>query len=133
MQKELKNTSSLLNVILKTVIIEIIVTAVSMAIFSVIMFLGEIKYEYSNLFGTLSVAIGLLVATYITTLKKGSKGLLTGLITGGITFLTVLIISIFINGGPLTYNTLFHLIIFILSAVIGGILGVNKSANKKYI
>lgn len=129
MQKEFKKYS----VILKTAIIEIIVTVVSMILFSIIMFLAEIKYEYSSLFGTLSLAIGLFVATYFTALKKKSKGLLTGLISGSITFLIVLIISFILDSGTLTYNTFFHLIIFLLSAIIGGILGVNKATTKKFI
>ena len=104
-----------------------------MVLFSIIMLFAEIKYEYSSLFGTLSVALGLFVATYFTALKRGSKGLLIGLLSGSVTFLIVLIISFILNSGTLTYNTLFHLIIFILSAITGGILGVNKASTKKYI
>lgn len=133
MQKEFKDKSSKYKLIFTTAIIEIAVTLIAMLIFSVLMFIAEIKYEYSSLFGTLSVAIGLFIATYFTARKKGNKGLLTGLITGGVTFIIVLIISLILDNGGFTYNTIFHLIIFILSAVIGGILGVNKAVSKKYI
>lgn len=128
-----QNKYSKYSVILKTAIMEVSVTVFSMLIFSIIMLLAEIKYEYSSLFATLSVANGLLVSTYYTARKRGSKGLLTGLINGSVTFLAVLIIAFILDNGSLTYNTFFHFIIFILSAITGGISGVNKTSSKKYI
>ena len=38
-----------------------------------------------------------------------------------------------INRGGLTQNTLFRFVILMLSSVIGGILGVNRKSQHKYI
>ena len=56
-----------------------------------------------------------------------------GIIIGAICFITVTLIALIISKGGFTANTLFHLIIFLLSGIIGGIVGVNRKNNRKYI
>ena len=134
MQKELiKNSSVNYALIIKTALLELLVTGVIMLLFSALMYFCDIGFEYSLLFSTLSVAVGLFIASYYMAYKRRDKGMLTGFICGVITFMIILIISLIIDDGGITYNTLFHLIIFLLSALIGGVLGVNKAINKKYI
>lgn len=119
--------------IIKTAFINIGVTGLFIGIFAVIMYLAQIGFEYSSVLATVSLAAGSLVSAFYIAKKIGRKGFLTGLIVGAVTFLTVTLISLFVDKGGVTVNTLFHLIIIMLSALIGGILGVNKAANKKYI
>lgn len=133
MKKEFKNSNFKYKTIIWSAVLGIFVTVASMLIFAVIMYLTEVGFQYSSLFATLSVAAGLFIATYYAAFKKKSKGFLTGVLSGGITFLIVLLVSFFTDDGSLSYNTLFHLIIFMLSAIIGGILGVNKASTKKFI
>ena len=101
-----------------------------MAFFAALMFFAELDKNLSTVLATVSVAIGTLVASFYAAKKIGSRGYLTGLSVGGATFIIITLISLVIDGGSITFNTLFHFIIIMLSALIGGICGVNKKANK---
>lgn len=130
MKKEAENKYS---VFIKGFIIEALITAVGVLTFAVVMYFLEAGYEYSAVFATVSLAIGCFFGAFFAAKKLGQKGLLNGAIVGIITFATILVISLIVDKGAVTVNTLFHLIIFMLSSVIGGIVGVNKAHNKKYI
>ncbi len=119
--------------VIKTVLINILATAIFVLIFSVVMYLTQTGYEYATVFATVSLATGALVSAYYAAKKVGKKGFLVGLLVGGITFLTITLISLFVDKGGITINTLFHFIIIMLSALIGGISGVNKAGKQKYI
>ncbi len=134
MQKELFKKSSVnYTLIITTALLEIVITGVVMLLFSALMYFFDIGFEYSPMLATLSVAVALFIASYFAAYKRRDKGMLTGFICGFSTFMLIMILSLIIDDGGITYNTLFHLIIFLLSALIGGVLGVNKAVNKKYI
>ena len=114
-------------------VIGIVVTAVFITLFAVIMYLSGSAFKYAPVFATVSVAIGSLTAAFFTAKKRGSHGLIIGAVIGGITFILITLISLIINRGGVTVNTLFHFIIIMLSSLIGGILGVNKGKSHKYI
>ena len=111
----------------------LITTAIFVLLFAMIMFFSETGYEYTAIFGTVSVAAGILVSSFLTAKKIGKKGFLTGITVGLIVFALVTIVSLIIDDSSFTVNTLFHLIIYVLAGAIGGILGVNKTSNTKYI
>lgn len=117
---------------LKTAIIELAVTTVFILIFSAMMHFLNLSNDLSPILATVSIAFGVLFATFYAAKKVGNKGYLIGLIVGGITFIVIFLISLVVDSSGITINTLFHLIILILSALIGGISGVNKKG-KKYI
>ena len=118
---------------IKSFIIGILVTAAMIMLFALVMYFFETGYKYAPVFATVSVAAGSFAAAFFTARKNASKGLLTGLIVGGITFIVITLISLIINRGGLTSNTLFHLIIIMLASMIGGVTGVNRSNRHKYI
>ncbi len=130
MEKEGRNNIYIL--ILKVIIFEIIIAAAFVGLFSFLMYFADLDSSYASLLGTLSVAFSILITAFAVAMKIGKKGFLLGFIIGISNFVLIFLISLIINGGGITYNTLFHLIIFVLSGLIGGILGVNKTANKKY-
>ena len=115
-----------------TAIIEVAVTLLAVSVFSIIMSFVDIDYKYSPVFGSVSVALGCLIASYFLSNKKKNKGYLIGATIGVITFIVITLIGLIINQGGIGINTLFHLVIIMLSSIIGGILGVNKKG-KKYI
>ena len=127
-----QNKLSYITVII-TALMEIISTLVFVLIFAVVMYLIEGGYEYSSLFATVSIAIGALIASFYLGNKQGQKGILIGLAVGGITFITVTLLSLLMDNGAVGINILFHFIIIMLASLIGAILGVNKKANQKYI
>ncbi len=115
-----------------TVLLQIAVTLIAISVFAVIINLANIDYKYSPVFGSVAVSIGSFVSAYLLSGRKKSKGYIWGLLVGIITFVIVTLIGLIINDNGITINTLFHLIIILLSALIGGITGVNKKG-KKYI
>lgn len=118
--------------IIKSAVMLIISSAIFMALFSALMYFLELDKDYSPIFATVSVAIGCFLTAYFTSGKIGQKGLITGLITGLSVFILITVISLIVDKGTVTSNTLFHFIIFVLSSLIGGVMGVNKKS-KKYI
>ena len=82
---------------------------------------------------TVCVSLGAFVASFYNAFKLGGKGYIVGLVTGGTVFLAILIISMIVSENGFSVNTLFHFIIMMLSGLIGGIWGVNRKLNKKYI
>ncbi|MBE6728240.1 MAG: TIGR04086 family membrane protein [Ruminococcaceae bacterium] len=84
-------------------------------------------------FATVCVSAGAFVAAFYNAFKLGGKGYIVGLVTGGIVFAVVLIISLMVAENSFSLNTLFHFIIMMLSGLIGGIWGVNRKLSKKFI
>lgn len=109
------------------------VAAAFIAVFAFVMYLSGAAFKYAPVFATISVAFGCFAAAFFTAKRQGNRGWLVGAVIGGITFIIITIISLLINRTGVTVNTLFHFIIIMLSSVIGGILGVNKRKNHKYI
>ncbi len=112
-------------------IIGVVITLVSMLVFSVILLLFDIDRAYAAPFATISISVGSFVTSFITAKKTGEKGYLTGIIIGSVVFIVITLFSL-IMGNNLSLNTLFHFIIIMLSSIVGGIMGVNKKS-KKYI
>lgn len=102
-------------------------------LFAIIMYLIEGGYEFSPLFATISLGLGSLFSSMYLARKSGKKGLLIGAIVGMAVFLLMLIISFIANKSQMSVNTLFRFIIIMLSSLIGGVIGVNKGNNQKYI
>lgn len=114
-------------------IIGIIITGLFITLFALIMYLSGGALKYAPVFATVSVALGSFAASFFTAKRQGSRGWLVGTVIGGITFILISLISLIINSGGITLNTLFRFIIIMLSSLIGGIAGVNKGKSHKYI
>ena len=128
-----KKNSFNYGLIIKTALLNIITTAAFIFIFAVVMYLAQTGYEFATVFATVSLAAGTLVSAFYLARKIAKKGFLVGLLVGGAEFIIVTLISMFADKGGITVNTLFHLIIILLSSLIGGIMGVNKAGKQKYI
>lgn len=129
MNKELKGKIDL-KLLISCILLQVVITAVFVAVFAAIMYFFETDNKFSPVFGSAAVALGTFANAFYLSSKKRNKGYLIGLLVGGITFALVTLVGLIVNNGSITINTLFHFIIIILSAVIGGILGVNKRQNK---
>ncbi len=132
MKNEINKNGKISILIIKTFIIQAIITFAFIIIFAGIMYFAELNKNLSPLLATISLSIGTLVAAFYAAGKIGIKGYLTGFIVGITTFIILTMISLIVDEGGITVNTLFHFIIIMLSALIGGVMGVNKKP-KKYI
>lgn len=120
-------------VYIKGMILGVFTTAAFMLVFASLMYLLKIGGGYASPFATVSLAAGSFAAAFYSAKHIGSKGYLTGMIVGLLTFALVTVISLIVDRSGLSINTLFHLIIILLSSIIGGIVGVNRNKSKKYI
>ncbi len=115
------------------IVIGVAITLIAMLLLSFVMLSLNIDREFASPFATVSVSLGAFVSSMYSARKIGDRGYLVGLAVGLAVFAIIAIISVIVNPGGLTYNSLFHLIIITISSVIGGILGVNIGKNKKFI
>lgn len=129
----MKNESKNYIKIIKAVLILVISALVSVFVFATVMYFIEGGYEYSPLFATVSVAVGSLLSSMYLAKQNGKKGLLIGAAVGGTVFVILMLISLIVDSSALGINTLFRFIIIMLSSLIGGVVGVNKKTNEKYI
>ena len=111
----------------------IAVTLVFMLIFAAVIYFFGLDRAYSVPLATICLAFGSLSAAYFVSKRTGQRGYLVGLIVGLISFAAVTVISLIVNRTGITVNTAFHFIIILLASAIGGIAGVNRGKNKKYI
>ncbi len=106
---------------------------ITMLIFSFVLLLAGLDRSYATPFATVSLAVGCFIAARYTAKKIGEKGYATGMIIGGAVFILITLLSLIIGKNGLSLNTLFHFIIIMLAALVGGITGVNTDKHKKYI
>ncbi len=118
---------------IKALLILVFTTVASMFVFAAVMYFLEGGYEFSPLFATISLGVGTLVTSFFASKKIGKRGFLVGAIIGAAAFFVITLIGLMASKEIFTLNTLFRLIILMLSSSIGGILGVNNKANQKYI
>ena len=129
----IENKSNKTKTIIISTVTGVAVTAVFIFLFAAVMYFAELNKIYSVIFATVSVASGSFAAAYNAAKRNKSKGFLIGVVVGLITFVAVTLISLVVDKGAVSMNTLFHFVIFLLSGIVGGIMGVNKAINQKYI
>ncbi len=108
------------------------VTALSVFAFAVLAYLLPDLLAYSALLATLAVALGAFAASFYLSSRAGKKGWLCGLAVGAAVFALLTLAALIINHGGFTSNTVFRLVIVLLSSEIGGIIGVGRR-DRKYI
>ena len=100
------------------------------ALFAVAMMLINIDRMYAPLFATLSVSGGAFISALYVAKRLNARGIISGLLTGLVYFVLITAVSLAVDSSGIGLNTLFHFIIILLSASIGGILGNNKKDGK---
>ena len=119
--------------LIKALLILVLTTVAAMFIFATVMYFLEGGYEFSPLFATISLGIGTLLTSFFSSKKIGQRGYLVGAVIGAAVFFIITLVGLMASKDIFTLNTLFRLIILMLSSIIGGILGVNNKENQKYI
>ena len=119
--------------LLKTFIIFVIFSAVSVFLFAAALYFLEGGYEYSPLFATISIAIGCFAASLYLGGKIGKNGILIGFSVGGLVFIIATLVTLLVNSGAVSLHILLRLFILMLASLIGAIIGVNRKDSQKYI
>lgn len=128
-----KENGGMLKIYLKSIGIGVAVTALLTVVFALVMLWFHVGRSFAAPFASVCVGAGAWVAAFCAARRISERGYLIGLIVGGIFFATVTLAALAVNRDGLSRNTLFHFIIVMLSALIGGVFGVNKNSSKKYI
>ncbi len=126
-----KEVFSLKNVILYLGIF-LLSSLFSILLFAFAMLFLEIDFSFATLFGTISVAFGVFLTSFCVAKKTKEKGFLIGFVLAVGAFVIITLATLFIGNSAFTLNTLFRLIIYLLSGCCGGIIAVNKANKKKY-
>lgn len=95
-----------------------------------IFFIGDIDFDNAFMFSILAYVMSSFLCGYLTGRNLKEKGMLLGALSGFCFFIMCLIISVFM-GPHFDIDTLYKLIISLVSGAIGGICGVNKRNKKK--
>lgn len=82
---------------------------------------------------SVSIAIGSFFAGFSAAKKLAKNGLIIGALTGGALFLLFSVIGLAAFKSAPGSSTLIRLIIFVISAAIGGIIGVGNSGKRKIV
>ena len=106
-----------------------LVTAVLLLLFALL----DMPSAASVALSTVAAALGALVSGFTAAKLKGCKGLVNGLIAGGILFAVILVISMCVSAAQFTMLTPARLIVCLLMAGIGGVMGVNMGRKRKMI
>ncbi len=127
------DNKSKLGIFIKATIWGLIITFIFMLLFSAAVLFLDLDRAYATPLSTISIASGSLAASYYAAKKIGDRGYLIGILVGIVVFVLITVLSLIINRSGFSANTAFHFVIILLSSTVGGILGVNKGKNKKYI
>lgn len=113
--------------------ISVISSALLILFFAFIVSAGDLTK--STVYPLSSVALGVsgLLGSEFCAKKIGSNGIVCGLIIGIILYFIFFIIGILTNGLHLSSLWLIRLMIVMIMSIIGGILGVNKTAKKSLV
>ncbi len=126
MKTQVKSRGETAVIYLISVAIGFLITFIFMLGFALISVIADLSDSFATPFASVSAAIGCLASAYFASRRIGSGGLMNGVICGGVIFAITLLISLWLDDGGITLNTLFNFIIMFLSAIIGGVWGVNR-------
>ena len=92
----------------------------------IFLFASAIPYDILPYLMLTADAVGIFFGSYLAAALAGSKGLLTGLCCGAITFLIMLVIGFGNETQSVSLLTILHLAVFLVFGTLGGIKGVNR-------
>ncbi|MGI6269439.1 MAG: TIGR04086 family membrane protein [Candidatus Howiella sp.] len=110
----------------------VIATVFMLFVLAFVMTLKDVPAAAVSAFSSLAVGFGGLCGGFFASRKAGRKGLFFGAATGIFLYIIVLCASLIVNSGAFSVMSIIKLAITVLSAAIGGILGVNMKKRRKY-
>jgi putative membrane protein (TIGR04086 family) len=128
---EFKN-NNLLNILVGT-LVGIIITFLSLLLFSVVYTYLDIPEHYNAVFATVSLIVGSYFGGRLAVSKINEKGYLYGALVGALIFMVVFVCSLLISRNSISLTSLFHFLGSVISGCIAGIIRANKETNKKYL
>ncbi len=113
-----------------SVLVGEIITIVCLFIFSILMAKVDIPLAMTDIFVIISASFGGMIAGYCNGRIMKEKGMLYGALCGGILVIILIIFNVIFNGFAPTGLTFLKLILVMVFAIIGAIIGVNKKSRR---
>ena len=111
----------------------LLLTALCMVLFAAILAAYDVSDFLVTVFSLTALVLGAVAAGFTASKLYGKNGLLIGMVVGVVLFALILLVSLAINPQSVTIQTLIKLVVTVLCAGLGGILGVNLKRRKKLI
>lgn len=120
---------------LKPLIVGLIVSVVFSLIFMLVFALAATSLDVNEntilIFSIISMSLGVFTGGLASAKILKQKGFLVGAINGVVFFFLITFISFAVSQAPVSAVSLIKLITFVLSSVLGGIIGVNTTKKRK--
>ena len=113
-------------------IVSIIVTFIFLAMSAIASTNLDLNDTANLVLSLISANLGVVVGGFVAGKLNKSKGYLVGAINGIIIFIILTVVSFFFSKESMTAISLIKLITFVLSSIIGGILGVNFNKRRNF-
>ncbi len=110
-----------------------IITFVGMLICSFILTIKDFSASAATPMSNVCLSFGAFVCGFVCTILHKSRGLVFGFVSGFVLFAVVTIISLFVNSGSISINSMVRLLLMTVLSATGGVFGVNQSAKRKMI
>ncbi len=121
--------------LLKPLIVGLIVSVVFSLIFMLVFALAATSLDVNEntilIFSIISMSLGGFTGGLASAKILKQKGFLVGAINGVVFFFLITFISFAVSQAPVSAVSLIKLITFVLSSVLGGIIGVNTTKKRK--
>ncbi len=121
--------------LLKPLIVGLIVSVVFSLIFMLVFALAATSLDVNEntilIFSIISMSLGVFTGGLASAKILKQKGFLVGAINGVVFFFLITFISFAVSQAPVSAVSLIKLITFVLSSVLGGIIGVNTTKKRK--
>ena len=99
-------------------------------LFSALMSKVDAPEQIIVIMSSISLCIGAYSAGYIASRRKRQNGLIIGIITGVFVYFIVFFLGVMFAKTTITFNAFTKLIMTLICAGIGGIIGVNSKAKR---
>ena len=106
----------------------ILFSVLSLLLAAGIMLAGDMPEQAASVISAICLGLGALLSGFFSSKKIKNGGIINGLICGGVIYLIVLFISLFLSENGFSLITILNLAITLLTAAIGGIFGVSAAS-----
>lgn len=104
----------------------IVIMLLCIFIFSILMTKVDIDDKYVSLMSTVALCVGAYTGGYIASKFKKKNGLIMGLVTGLIIYFLIFLLAVIFAKINISFGIITKLIITVICATVGGIIGVNS-------
>ncbi len=108
----------------------ILIILVCLLIFSFVMTKIDIPEQLVSVMTTIALCFGSYWGGYVASKNRGKNGILIGSLTGLIIFVVIFIAGVILVKSSITLGFITKLIITVICAAIGGIIGVNSKIKR---